>query len=151
MRGPEVEEEQVGIQPHADLADPECALALQLAGGSVVLGPQRVLRHVDRTGLEADELGTLVGHDLEDHAVEIRQGGAAVVAPPVVWIPLEREPLSGLVADDPERPHADNLGRRRGHRPRLREPTGSEGRFEPMPRQDPQVVEQADAGTERPR
>jgi len=49
-------------------------------------------------GSQANELGVLVGHDLEHHVVEIRQGGARVVHP-AVEAAADASPCPGRGAD----------------------------------------------------
>ena len=66
--------------------------------------------------------------------------------PEIVRVAGEDEALPRFVAGQHERAEADDLRRRRGQAPRVRERAGLERRLELVPRQDRQVVQHADAG-----
>ena len=68
-----------GSSADAELEQRQHALALVVADRRIVLGPQVLLGHVDRPGLQPQQFGVLVGHDVEHHAVEIRQRLARLV------------------------------------------------------------------------
>ena len=108
-----------------------------------------LLGHIDRPGLQPHQFGILVGDDVEHHGVEVRQWLASLVPPPVVRVAFEGHSLAGLIGGQPERSHADDLGRRGRDRPGLREVPARQRRFQPVFGQDDEVVEQADARTER--
>jgi hypothetical protein len=70
---------------------------LHFARRAVVFRAELLLCEVELPRLQAEQFGVLVGHDPQHQAIEVRQRDAAIVLPPVVWIPREREPLPRLV------------------------------------------------------
>ena len=71
------------------------------------------MREVGGARLQPQQLGVLLGHDLEDEAIEIRQLLAVGGLAPVARVAIEDEPLPWLVLAQHERPGADDLGGRR--------------------------------------
>ena len=91
----------------------------------------------------------LIGDDLDDHAIEIRQRRAGGIFHEVARVPGQHHALSRQVVADRERTEPGDLGDRGAEVPRRPERAGVERRFEPVPGQNRQVVEQPQAGRER--
>ena len=148
---PQVQPERVGIEADAEIDQRQLLLVGRALERRVILGAHLRLREIDLPALERQDLRVLVGHDLDCQPVEHRQLPAALVGPPVVRIAREDQPLPGLIGFEDERAEADDLRRRRGQVPRLRQRAGVERRPQLVARQDRQVVEQPDARAERRR
>ena len=116
-----------------------------------VLGPYRLLQHVELARLQPHQLRVLVGHHLEDELIGVGQLNAGFVRLPVARVPVEDQPLARHVARELERPQHDQLLGRRGNAEGLAERAGLQRRLQLVPRHDRHVVEQADARPERRR
>src|SRR5688572_24812298 len=75
----------------SDTAFNQCELALFLrtTDRHVVVRPQFALRQVRRPCLKREELGVLLGDELQDETIEVRQLLAVVSVPPVVRVAIE--------------------------------------------------------------
>ena len=76
----------------------QLALLLERPQRRDVFGADLLLQHVDLSRLQAHQLRVLVGHDLEDHLIEIRQLDAGRVLLPVARVAIEHQPLARRVA-----------------------------------------------------
>ena len=111
----------------------------------VVFRPHLALHHVEPSRLHAEELGVLIRDDLERQPIEERQPAPRPVAPPVVRVAGEGEPLARLVLRQHERAEPRHLPRGR-----LRTPGGGEAPVlqragQAVLRVDGQVVEHPQA------
>ena len=71
------------------------------------------MRHQVALGrFEPERFGVLIGHDRERQPIEVRQLDAGRVAPEVMRVAREHEPLPGHVLDELKRPEADDLADR---------------------------------------
>ena len=151
IRIAQVEEEQIGIGADAEFDQAQLVLVDERPERREVLGADLLLQHVDLPRLQPHELGILIGNDLEDHLIEVRQLDAGNVLVVVALVTTEHQPLPGRVQRQLEGPDRDELGRRRigahrlGERPRL------ERRLVLVFWRQGHVVEDRDAGTERAR
>ena len=112
-RRPQVEREKVGVERDADINHAQPALPDETPEGGVVLRADVAVAHQVALGrFEPERLGVLIGDDRERQPIEVRQLDAGRVAPEVVRVAREHEPLPGDVLDELKRPETDDLGDR---------------------------------------
>ena len=147
-RRPQVERQEIGVEADAPFDHAQAALVGEPLERGVVLRPDVAVAHqIGLAGFEAQRLGVLVGHDGEREAIEVRQLDAAGVAAEVVRVAREDEPLPGDVLGEHERAEAGDVGERLRRRPRRSANSPAvERRFELVPREDRQAVEQPQPG-----
>ena len=124
--GLQVEPERVGVERQARVRQAQLARRRLALERRVVVGPHLALREVRLPRLQAQQLGVLVGRDLEREPIEIRQLRARRVLAPVLRVAHEDEALAGLVRLQHERAEAGDVGGRRGGAPLLAERAGLE-------------------------
>ena len=147
--GAQVEREEVGIEADADINHSQPILIRKALERCVVLRANVAIAHqVDFSAFETERLGVLVGHDGQREAIEIRQLHAGLVMAEVVWIAGKDQALSGHVLDELKRAEPGDIGERLRRQPRVLELLAVQCRFQLVPRDDRQAIEQAQAGHE---
>ena len=112
-RRPQVERKEVGVERDADGDHPQLALVGEPPEGGVILRADVAVAHQVALGrFEPERFGVLIGDDRERQPIEVRQLDAGGVAPEVVRVAREHEPLPGDVLDELKRPEADDLADR---------------------------------------
>ena len=132
-----------GSRPVAGVDQPDRAAIGERLEPRVILRTDVAVGHeIDLAGLQAQRLSALVADDRQRQRVEVRQLHAGGIATEVAGIALEHQPLPGHVFGQHERAEADDVGDRRGGGPGAVEAAGGQRRFERVPGQDRQAVQQ---------
>jgi hypothetical protein len=126
----QAEPERIGIRAHAELEERDAAAIRFALEHDVIFGPELALREVDVARDQPQDFRVLVGNDLEDDAIEVRERLAPLVAPPVPRIALEDQALPRLVVANEERADPHELRRGRPRVPRLAERARAQRRLE---------------------
>ncbi len=113
------EPEGVGIGPDAALDQPQLAFFFGAAHRHVVVGAQLALRKIGRARLQRKEFCVLLGNELQDEPIKVRQLLTVTAAAPVHRVAIEDEALSRLELAQHKWSGADNLGGWRGGIPGL--------------------------------
>ena len=118
------EPERVGIGSDAALDQLQLAFFFGAANRHVVVGAQLALREIGRARLQRQQLGVLLGNELQHQAIEVRQLLPVTRGAPVGRVAIEDEALSRLELAQHEWTGADDLRWSRRRVPGLREGPG---------------------------